>query len=224
MNEPSSCGGVPWPPLALLARPASPGSPAPARAPTAPARSPRPGRWLLSLLGGLGLLLGAGEARAEGLVSRAEAGPEWLASQLLPSPYLAHSPSATGLALGWQVTPLLWALRMPPAAPKLRAFVVDPLARVSGSIGLVVQPLWLPSGDRHALGLALGGQVTWPLLQKGEALAVWAGVSALSIDGQTTPLYEAGLSTLFGVFGLTAARAPGLAGGTTLLGLRVRYF
>jgi hypothetical protein len=171
-----------------------------------------------------GLLLASGEARAEGVVGRAEAGPEWFFPQFLPSPMVAHAPGSTGLALGWQVTPLLWALRMPPAAPPLRAFVVDPLARVSGSIELVVQPLWLPVGDHHELGVGLGGHATAPLLQKGEVLAVWAGVSALSINGQTTPLYEAGLTTLFGTLGFTAARAPGLAGGTTLLGLRIRYF
>jgi hypothetical protein len=136
----------------------------------------------------------------------------------------AHSSTSSGLALGWRVTPLLWALRLPPSAPPLRAFVVDPLARVSGSIELAVQPLWLPVGDLHELGVALGGHATVPLLQKGEALAAWAGVSMLSVNGQNTPLYEAGLTTAFGILGLTAAHAPGLAGGTTLVGLRVRYF
>lgn len=148
----------------------------------------------------------------------------WALTQLVPGPGALHDDGGTHLALRWQVTPVLYAFRLPKPAPRLRAFVVDPLARVSGSVELAVVPTYLRFSAGDEFGVATTGRVTLPLIEKGEAFAVWAGAGALTAGGVVGPVYEGGISTLFGIFGIDVAHAPRHAGGTTLVGLRFRYF
>jgi hypothetical protein len=163
--------------------------------------------------------------------ARADDGPHpritlpWAITQLAPSPtWLVGDGAHFGLR--WQLTPLLWAYRMPPGARQLRGYVIDPLARTSGSVELNVSPWWtrLPDRDGGPFGVAIGVRSTLPLLEHGEVLAANAGVSWLFLDGTGTPVYEAGVTTFFGVVGLDVGYAPKVLGGAWLTSLRVRYF
>ena len=147
----------------------------------------------------------------------------WTLTQAVPSPVWFVGNGEAHFGATWQLTPLLIAYRMPPSAPKLRSFVVEPIARVSGSLELVVSPMYVPSlPDR--LGVAPGVRTTLPLSEHGEALAVWISASYLVAGDTRSALYEAGLTTLFGIAGVRVGYAPTLFGGAKLFGLSFRYF
>lgn len=150
----------------------------------------------------------------------------WAIAQLVPSPVWLAASRETRFGARWPITPLLIAYRMPKDARTVRGFVIDPLARVSGSIELNVTP-WLArlsAADGGAFGVATGLRTTLPLVEHGEGLAFTAAVSWLFLDREGSPVYEAGVSTLFGIFGVDVGYVPGLLGGAWLVSARVRYF
>ena len=150
----------------------------------------------------------------------------WTIAQLVPSPVWLAGREETRFGLRWPITPLLIAYRMPQGAQKLRGFVIDPLARVSGSVELDVTP-WLArlrDVQGGALGVATGLRTTVPLVEHGEGLALTAAVSWLFLERQGSAVYEAGVSTLFGIVGVDVGYAPTLLGGAGLFSARLRYF
>lgn len=171
------------------------------------------------------LLLVSASARAADEGPHARITVPWALTQLAPSPTWLVADGAH-FGLRWQLTPLLWAYRMPPGATQIRGFVIDPLARISGSVELNVSPWWtrLPDRGGGPFGVAIGVRTTVPLVDHGEGLAAAAGVSWLFLDGQGSPVYEAGVSTFFGVLGFDVGYAPKILGGAWLASIRVRYF
>lgn len=147
----------------------------------------------------------------------------WLATQLLPSPELALSRGTVAGGMRWQVTPLLYSFGLHRKVPRTRFFVVDPLARVSGSVELHLTPEYL-GGDVDQLLLRYGVRSTFPLLHRGEYLAVSIGASTFQREDRYRASYDAGIYVLSGILGLEVSVSPayGPVGGVAVI--KLRYF
>ena len=160
----------------------------------------------------------------------------WLITQLLPSPEIAFGTYKTygddasagrdlhtAFGLRWQVTPLVWSWGVHRKVNRFRWFVVDPIARNSGSIELNTnfEYIW---GHVDRLLVRPGVRANFPLLQRGEYLSMAIGTSIYQYDSTTRVAYDAGLYTLFGMFGVTVTVAPTHLPLATIATLRVRYF
>lgn len=160
----------------------------------------------------------------------------WIATQLVPSPEIAvgrthridafgRSETETPVAFGlrWQVTPVLWSWGVHRRIDRWRWFVVDPLARVSGSIELDghLEYLW-GHVDRFLVRPAV--RANFPLLHRGEYLSMSIGTSAYQYDGAMHVAYDVGAYVLSGVLGAQVTVAPQHNPLTTLATLRIRYF
>jgi hypothetical protein len=150
----------------------------------------------------------------------------WMATQFLPSPEWLYAERRVTFGLGWQITPLLYAYGAQPRVSPVRFFVVEPIVRNSGSSEVFVAPEVVPNRGVGAdpLGVGVGVRSTFPLWENGDGLACSLAASYVVVQGEHSPRFEAGLSTLFGVFGIHVAYAPSLFGGTTSWMFRVRYF
>jgi hypothetical protein len=159
----------------------------------------------------------------------------WLAFQLLPSPQLAvgrqrridaagsvdDSPK-TAFGLRWQLTPVLWSFGVHRSQPRWRWFVVDPLARQSGSLELSASFEYIGGHvDRVLARPAL--RVYLPVAQRGENLSVSLGTSVYDYDGLRVA-YEVGAYVLSGTLGLQVAVAPTHDPLAAIATIRVRYF
>ncbi len=159
----------------------------------------------------------------------------WALLQLVPSPQLAFGTTTrigidghrddsveTSFGLGWQLTPVLWSFGMNRRLSPFRFFVVDPLARVSGSIELHTTFDWF-GGHVDALFARPGVRVTLPLYHHGEYLALSFGTSVYHLDTARVA-YDAGVWILAGAVGVQATVAPAHAPLATIAALRLRYF
>lgn len=143
----------------------------------------------------------------------------WLAFQLLPSPQVGFGAIKRideagrvsegvepAFGLRWQVTPLLYSFGSHRRISPWRSMVVDPMARVSGSIELHgTFDLFL--GHLDTLLVRPGVRTTLPLVGRGEQLAFSFGTSAYRNDGWRVS-YDAGLWVLSGFVGFEATVAP----------------
>lgn len=160
----------------------------------------------------------------------------WLAMQLLPSPEVAfgtfktYGENATAsrdletaFGLRWQVTPFVWSWGMHRKVNPFRWFVVDPIARNSGSIEINTsfEYIW---GHVDRLLVRPGVRANFPLLQRGEYLSMAIGTSIYRYDSTTRVAYDAGIYTLFGTVGITVTVAPTHAPLATIATFRIRYF
>lgn len=145
----------------------------------------------------------------------------WMATQLIPSPGLLWGERGTRVSLGWQVTPLLWSWGTHRSLSPWRAFVVDPLARQSGSLELHASPEGL-FGDR--ILVRSGVRAYLPIAHRGEYLSASVGSHVFVYDGAVRAGFDAGAYVLFGTVGALVTWAPGT--GPVALGasLRLRYF
>lgn len=135
-------------------------------------------------------------------------GYAWLLGTLAPSPAIAFGDaSKPSFGLAWQVTPVLWSFGVHRATSPWRFFVVDPIARVSGSIELFgTYELYFGAVDTS---LVRGGlRTTLPLIQRGEYLAASFGTSLYDRGGEARLAWDAGLWTFAGFLGATATVAP----------------
>lgn len=159
----------------------------------------------------------------------------WALLQLVPSPGVAvgrfreveasgagEDKTVAAFALSWQLTPVLWSFGLHRSLSPWRFFVVDPIARVSGSIELTAGFDWV-MGHVDTLLVRPGLRATLPLLHRGEYLAVSFGTSTYRYD-TTRVAYDAGLWFLFGTVGLQATVAPAHAPLSALATLRLRFF
>ncbi|CAN5521493.1 hypothetical protein BH09MYX1_BH09MYX1_15220 [soil metagenome] len=152
------------------------------------------------------------------------AGFVWAATQLVPSPLFVMGSSGAGGGVRWQVTPLLvsWGI----VAKPVRSFIVDPIARHSGSIELFAAPEWLSRAPNDATGwIARGGvRITMPLEGRGETLSWSIGGSYYRASGGDGFSAELGVYFLYGVFGFTVTFSPTLADREIIHALTIRYF
>ena len=149
----------------------------------------------------------------------------WLLTQLVPSPELVAGSEGGRFGLRWYVTPLLYSFGIHRRLSPWRVLVVEPVVRHSGSIELFASPEWVVYRGGTTL-LDLGVRSTVPLLHRGEYLSASVGVAYTSFEGTGAARYEAGLYTVFGVFGLVVAASPNVALSpvSTSVTLRLRYF
>ena len=160
----------------------------------------------------------------------------WVATQLVPSPEIGggrvHRTDASGvqqdsteLAFGlrWQLTPLVYSWGTNRRITRWRSFVVDPLARNSGSIELhATFEYFFGHIDRFIV--RPGVRATFPLAARGEYLSTSIGTSTYAFNGVPRIAYDAGLYTLFGLFGVQVTVAP-VHGPLSFIGtFRIRYF
>lgn len=149
----------------------------------------------------------------------------WLVTQLVPSPEVVAGSEGARFGMRWNVTPLLYSFGIHRRLSPWRVLVVEPVVRHSGSIELFASPEWVVYRGGTTL-LDLGVRSTVPLLHRGEYLSASVGVAYTSFEGTGAARYEAGLYTVFGVFGLVVSASPNLALApvSTSVTLRLRYF
>ena len=104
----------------------------------------------------------------------------WAGIQALPSPGVAVTPGPagqSGLWLQWQVTPLLWAWGLRHDVTRWRVLVVEPPARVGGSVEWHVSPDYVALPGQPRWGVHTGLRSWWPLHMRGDYLAASVGVT-----------------------------------------------
>lgn len=159
----------------------------------------------------------------------------WAVLQLVPSPELAvgrqrrigptgdveDSPT-TAFGLRWQLTPVLWSFGVNRHQSRWRYFVVDPLARQSGSLELSTSFEYI-GGHVDRLLARPGLRVYLPVAHKGEYLSVSFGTSVYDYDGLRVA-YDVGAYLLAGFLGLQMTVAPTHAPLAAIATIRLRYF
>lgn len=147
----------------------------------------------------------------------------WMAVQMIPSPVLLSTPSATPFGFEWEATSLLYSFGMTKLVSPWYSFLVEPPARFTGSIELVVsgQIFTTKVGTSYFGGSAqLLGHI--PLIEKGEHLGLNIGVAQYSYS-DARPLFKVlGVSSIFGIlhFNLKHSSSPAMWMGS----LEVRMF
>ncbi len=159
----------------------------------------------------------------------------WLALQAVPSPELAFGRHRTiglgGAARGdaspsfglrWEAAPLLWSWGVHPRQSRWRSFIVDPIARQSGSLELSAGIEYIAGHvDRFIPRSTL--RAFLPVAQKGEYVSMSFGPSAYAYDGLRVG-YEGGVYLLAGMVGAQVTVAPSHAPLTAITTLRFRFF
>jgi hypothetical protein len=128
-----------------------------------------------------------------------------------------------GGGLRWQLTPLLYSFGI--SERPLRAFLVPPIARHSGSIELHASPEWpccAPEGASWILRVGL--RTYLPLIEHGEMLSWSFGASYYRAADGGGFAGDLGIYTLFGVLGLNVTVSPELARREVITAITVRYF
>jgi hypothetical protein len=151
------------------------------------------------------------------------AGVTWGIAQLVPSPLVVVGAQHVGGGLRWQVTPLLYSFGI--SERPLRAFVVTPIARYSGSVELHASPEWAccaPSGNSWILRVGL--RTYLPLIEHGEVLSWSFGGSYYRAAGGGGFAGDIGIYTLFGLLGLNVTVSPELARREVISAITIRYF
>jgi hypothetical protein len=159
----------------------------------------------------------------------------WTALQLLPSPELAfgrqrnidesgavHRSVPTTFGLRWQLTPVLWSFGVHRRQPRWRFFVVDPIARQSGSLELSTSFEYI-GGEIDSILVRPGLRLYLPVVQRGEYLSVSLGTSAYRYEGLRVA-YDVGAYILSGFLGLQVTVAPTHAPLAAIATVRFRYF
>ena len=159
----------------------------------------------------------------------------WAVLQLVPSPELVvgrerrigptgetHDSATTAFGMRWQVTPLLWSFGVHRSQSRWRYLVVDPFARVSGSLELSTSFEYI-GGDVDRLLVRPGLRVYLPVAQKGEYLSMSLGTSVYSYEGLRVA-YDVGAYVLAGLLGVRVTVAPTHAPLAGIATINIRYF
>jgi hypothetical protein len=147
----------------------------------------------------------------------------WMLAQGIPSPEVGVGGQSPAAGLRWQLTPLLYSFGMYRKLSPWRTFVVEPLTRQSGSIELFVSPEFLSATATNEWLVRTGVHATFPLLERGEKLALTLGAGAC-LGAESSAEIEAGVSVFFGTFGLFVAYAPRVSLAPATVMLRIRWF
>jgi hypothetical protein len=151
----------------------------------------------------------------------------WAAAQLVPSPEAVVWNGAARLGLRWQVTPLLYSFGLNRKLTPFRSFLVEPIARHSGSIELHVSPELLAgplaAGTERWL-LRVGLRSYFPLLYRGDYLSASVGGALLHAGALNGASFDAGIHALGGFVGLRASYCPTPGLRVLTVGLEIRIF
>lgn len=162
------------------------------------------------------------------LMSPAAAVGVWSAAQLVPSPLLVTGKAHVGGGMRWQLTPLLYSFGI--AERPLRAFLVSPIARHSGSVELHVSPEWAccAPNDQSSWLVRAGVRLYLPLLEHGEKLSWSLGSSYYRAAGAGAGAggmaADLGIFTFNGVFGLNVTVSPWLTRREVITTFMIRLF
>lgn len=166
----------------------------------------------------------ASAEETDGPVSPWIAAAAWLVLQAVPSPMLVYGSGDVHAGMRWQVTPL--SLSWGVAKGPVRAFLVEPIARHSGSIELYASPEIMggaPSGGTPWV-LRAGSRAYFPLRGRGESMSWSLGGSYYRAAGGDGFAADLGVYAFFGIFGLTVTVAPEMRRREIILALNFRYF
>ena len=160
----------------------------------------------------------------------------WALLQLLPSPELAFGRQRTigidgtidggvtpAFGVRWQLSPLVWSFGVHRRQSPWRAFVVDPVARQSGSLELS-QTFEYVGGHIGRMLVRPGVRVYLPVMHRGEYVSTSLGTSIYQFDGDLRVAYDVGIYFLSGLFGFQATVAPTHDPLAAIATLRLRYF
>jgi hypothetical protein len=160
----------------------------------------------------------------------------WVLVQLIPSPEVAvgrvhrsgpdgvqHDETPTAFGLRWHITPLLWSWGTNRHVSRWRSFVVDPVARNSGSIELDTSFEYLFGHVDRAL-VRPGIRATFPLAHRGEYLSASLGTSTYAYNDVMRVAYDFGVYAMFGLFGVQMTVAPAHAPLSAIGTFQIRYF
>lgn len=150
----------------------------------------------------------------------------WTLTQLLPSPELFTGTGGTRYGMRWQVTPVLYSFGANRRISPWRWFVVDPMARQSGSIELFFSPEYVAESPRLADDAILrtGVRSYFPLVEKGDYLSVSLGASHYLFEGHSGAAIEGGVYVLFGILGLQVTYSPSALPAQWITTIRIRNF
>jgi len=124
----------------------------------------------------------------------------WLPFQLLPNLTSYSSSPLSGFGFEWEFTPLLYTFGMNKQISPWYSFIVEPTARFTGSIEIVVAGQLFTTKMGRSFFSASGHIMgTIPLIERGEHLTLNLGVGAYRIADRTRIFKVAGISTLFGI-------------------------
>lgn len=133
----------------------------------------------------------------------------WLYFQFIPNLSWTSFPSQTNFAFEWEAAPVLYSFGMTKLISPWYTFVVEPPARFTGSLEFNITGLAYTSkaGSSH---FGYSGQLLAhvPLVERGEHLALNAGVAKYSIADASPTFYVAGVSSIFGLLHLNFKYSP----------------
>lgn len=151
----------------------------------------------------------------------------WIGLQALPSPEVAvgrvQGQTEEAFGLRWQLSPVVWSWGVNRRVSRWRFFVVDPLARHSGSLELSGTFEYL-FGYVDRMIVRPGVRAYFPLAQRGEYLSMSLGTSTYAYDQKAHVAYDVGAYVLFGLFGVQATIAPDHGPLSAIGTFRIRYF
>lgn len=123
----------------------------------------------------------------------------WIDWQLVPNFTVTSTPPQAPFGFEWEATPLLYSFGISRLVSPWYSFIVEPVARFTGSIEVVVTGQFYPYklGTSHfGHSAQLLGHI--PLIERGEHLALNIGLAKYRI-GTEYPLFKVvDISTLFG--------------------------
>lgn len=133
----------------------------------------------------------------------------WIATQAIPSPEVAVDHGTAYFGMRWQVTPVLYSFGVNRKVPPWRFLVVDPFARVSGSVEAFLSPEFIavPGRFEDQWSIRGGARAYFPLIEHGEYLAASLGTSISSMRSGSVG-YEAGAYILYGFVGGVVTCSP----------------
>lgn len=159
----------------------------------------------------------------------------WAMFQLVPSPEVAigrqrniepngnvDDGARAAFGLRWQLTPVLWSFGVHPSQSRWRYFVVDPIARHSGSLELSTSVEYI-GGHLDSFLVRPGLRAYLPVVHRGEYLSFSLGTSVYAYSGLRVA-YDVGAYVLSGAVGIQMTVAPTHAPLAAIATLRLRYF
>ena len=133
----------------------------------------------------------------------------WLYYQTVPNLTWTTFPSQTHFAFEWEATPLMYSLGINRYVSPWYVFFVEPPARFSGSLEFTVSGLVYttkPGSSYFGTSAQLVAHI--PLIERGEHLALNAGIAKYFITDTSPTFYTGGFSTLFGFLHFNLKYSP----------------